>query len=501
MTATNQSTSGSDNGSVTTEQLENELTQRFGFAHFRPGQAPLLQALLSGRDALGILPTGSGKSLLYQFLSPHINGLIVVVSPLISLMADQAGRIRRQNLGKVAVLNSQLTVAERQLVLQQLEQYRFVFLAPETLQQPAVQQRLRQITVGLLVIDEAHCISSWGPDFRPSYLRLGIIRQQIRPQRTLALTATANRRVRQDILKNLRLAATTFVYQASVDRPNIYLRLQTVADETSKWQQTLMLVGQQVPTLIYVATRREAEELTQRLDQQQPGIAAFYHAGLSTSERNQIQQLFLKNQLRVVVATSAFGMGIDKSNLRLVIHYQLPANFESYLQEIGRAGRDGQPALAVIFVMASDQQRLSQRLLRNRLTPGSIQRFFDHPDDPQQLDTNQQGILQAYRQAELPAAQVIAILQTTAELRFQQWQKFWTYLTSTTCLRQQLCDYFDPEPAQLHHSDHCCSQAPTPSLTTVLARLQLAQIASAPPAAARHLRQPAAVLRQLFIES
>ncbi|MFC6314915.1 RecQ family ATP-dependent DNA helicase [Lapidilactobacillus achengensis] len=479
-------------------KLQTELQQRFGFATFRPGQAALLQALLAGRDALGILPTGSGKSLLYQFMSPHLDGPILVVSPLIALMADQASRIRRQNLGKVAVINSQLAPDERQQLLRQLGDYRFIFMAPETLQQPVVQAQLRQLGLGLLVIDEAHCISSWGPDFRPSYLRLGQLRQQLRPRLTLALTATANTRVRQDILTNLRLSPETFVYQASVDRPNIYLRLQNVPDDQTKWQQTQQLVAEQVPTLIYVATRREAEEVALRLNQAQPGTAAFYHAGLATIERNQIQQLFLKDQLRVVVATSAFGMGIDKSNLRLVIHYQLPANFESYLQEIGRAGRDGLQALAVIFVQPNDQQRLSQRLQTNQLTPGLVQRFFDQPQDPVGLNPGQQTVLQAYQQAGMPAEQVIAILQKTAQLRWRQWENFWAYLTSQSCLRQQLCAYFDPDPPQIQHDELCCSEAPAPRLSALLQQLKLAQVVPAKTAPSDQIRDPFVILTRLF---
>ena len=411
-----------------TVPLTDELQQRFGYQQFRPGQAEIIAALLAGQDAIAVLPTGSGKSLLYQFMAPHLSGLILVVSPLISLMSDQALRIRNAHLGPVAVLNSQLTPREKQQILRQLAQYKFLFVAPETLQQPFIQQAIKRVPLALFVVDEAHCISSWGPDFRPSYLLLGQVRRQLQPPLTLALTATATPRVFQDIQRELALPATTAHYRASVNRSNLFLRLERITQPADKNARLEPLLALGVPTLIYVATRHQAETLTQYLQLKTARPIAYYHGGLSGIERYRIQQLFLQDQLGIIVATNAFGMGIDKSNLRLVIHYDLPANFENYLQEIGRAGRDGQLALTVIFVDELDFAKQGQRIKNSQLTSTEIQNFFAHPDDRQQLNDGQLGVLAAYAQTQLPVAQVNDILQQTSRLRAQQRQAFWQFL-------------------------------------------------------------------------
>lgn len=478
-----------------TNTLLSELQQRFKFDKFRPGQQEILTALLAGHDAIAVLPTGSGKSLLYQFMAPHLSGLILVVSPLISLMSDQAMRIHAAHLGPVAVLNSQLTPREKSQILRQLNQYKFLFVAPETLQQPAIQQAIRQVKLALFVVDEAHCISSWGPDFRPSYLLLGQVRQQLQPQLTLALTATATPKVFKDIQRELALPASTAHYRASVNRPNLFLRLERLAQPDDKQARLQPLLDLNVPTLIYVATRHQAEALAQYLQLKTKRQVDYYHGGLPGIERYRIQQLFLQDQLGIVVATNAFGMGIDKSNLRLVIHYDLPANFENYLQEIGRAGRDGQLALTVIFVDDDDFAKQGQRIKNGQLTTTEIQNFFAHPKDSQQLNESQLGVLAAYAQTKLPVAQVTAILQQTSQLRAQQRQAFWQFLNSKTCLRQQLCDYFDARPPQIDHDQWCCSQSSDESLTALLARLPLTADLTA---AQAPLSSISAALTQLF---
>ncbi|WP_125766491.1 RecQ family ATP-dependent DNA helicase [Lapidilactobacillus wuchangensis] len=476
-------------------QLTDELQQRFGFQQFRPGQAEILTALLAGRDAIAVLPTGSGKSLLYQFVAPHLTGLILVVSPLISLMSDQAMRIRTAHIGSVAVLNSQLTPVEKNQILRRLSQYKFLFVAPETLQQPQVQQAIQRVQLALFVVDEAHCISSWGPDFRPSYLLLGQVRQQLKPALTLALTATATPKVFRDIQHELMLPAQTAHYRASVNRSNLFLRLERISHADDKQVRLQALIDLGVPTLIYVATRHQAQALAQYLQLKTNRQVAYYHGGLSGIERYRIQQLFLQDQLGIVVATNAFGMGIDKSNLRLVIHYDLPANFENYLQEIGRAGRDGQLALTVIFVDETDFAKQGQRIKNGQLTTIEIQNFFAHPDDRQELNDSQLGVLAAYAQTQLPVAQVTAILQQTSQLRAQQRQAFWQFLNSRTCLRQQLCDYFDAKPPEIHHDQWCCSQSEDESLSALLQRLPLVETAAADQAP---LQSVATVLTALF---
>ena len=479
---------------MTTTSLLSELKQRFGFAHFRPGQAELLQALLAGQNAIGVLPTGSGKSLLYQFMAPHQEGLTVIVSPLVALMNDQASHIRRAHLGRVAVLNSQLTFTEKQYILANLSAYRFLFLAPETLQQPQVQQALQAGKIGLFVVDEAHCISSWGPDFRPSYLLLGQLRQKLHPQLTLALTATATPRVLADIQRSLALPATTYIYQASVNRPNIYLRIEHVQTVQEKQQCLTTLLQLPVPTLIYVATRHQAERLAYHLMLQTKKQVAFYHGGLNAHARYQIQQLFARDRLDIIVATNAFGMGIDKGNIRLVIHYEVPNNLENYLQEIGRAGRDGQQALAVALVARKDEQRQLRRLKNSRIDPERARIYYEH-QDRSQLQTDQADVLETYREARVPVDTVIPFLQKTAQIRQAQQAKFWQFLQGAGCFRQDLCTYFDRQPPTIHHDQLCCSSDRDSKLSELLTQIRLKKVNQAK---TPQLLPVSEVLTQLF---
>lgn len=481
---------------MTEQALYQELQARFHFTKFRPGQLELLEALLSGENALGVLPTGSGKSLIYQFLAPHLSGLFVIVSPLISLMSDQMERIQAAHLGKAAVLNSRLNAQDRAAVLQHLGEYKFLFVAPETLCQPRVLQRLEQLAIGLFVVDEAHCISSWGPDFRPDYLRLGQVSQQLRPGVTLALTATATDQVCADIQQQLFTDQPLLTYRASVDRPNLYLRTEFVRDEEEKWQRLQLLLAGQWPTLIYVSTRKAAEELALKIAGATKLKVAFYHAGLDNLARQQVQQLFMADQLDVVVATSAFGMGINKDNVRVLVHYDMPANFENYLQEIGRAGRDGQQALTLIFVSQIDFQRLMKRREAGQIQPQMVAHFYQQIIDEELENSGQLDVLQAYQRANFSEEEVIATLAKTQKVRNEQLFQFWQFLNSMTCLRQQICDYFDHDVKKIKHDELCCSTSQSVSLDTVLTQLALPPMTTTQSSA--NLATPEQIWPQLF---
>ncbi|MFD1466277.1 RecQ family ATP-dependent DNA helicase [Lapidilactobacillus mulanensis] len=457
------------------QQLKSELKANFGYDHFHAGQVELIQALLAGDNVIGVLPTGSGKSLIYQFLSLHLPGLFVIVTPLISLMEDQANRIRMSDLGGVAVLNGQLDFQEKKYVLEGLAKTKFLFLAPETLQQPEVIRQLQRLSVGLFIVDEAHCISSWGPDFRPDYLQLGAIRRQIKPLTSLVLTATATDRVVQDIQQSLFGQEPSYLYKDSVDRRNLYLRTEFVSNPEEKWEILTQLLAHPWPTLIYASTRKRAEELALLIAQKTKRRVAFYHAGLEDGARLHIQQLFLHDQLDVVVATSAFGMGIDKQNLRLLIHDEMPANFENYLQEIGRAGRDGNQALTLIFVDVHDYSRLLKRQTSHQIRPEMVEHFFSMPRIQPQADLSieQNQVLATYRRAHFPQETVIAMLKKTSKVRDDQLQIFWDFLNSDQCLRQQICRYFDHEDAPQPHDQLCCSNSHQSTLAEVLQWLNL----------------------------
>ena len=322
------------------------LEQHFGFSSFRPGQERLVAAAMSGRDALGVLPTGGGKSLCYQVPALALPGLTLVLSPLISLMEDQTKRALSARI-PAAFLTSGLSSGERRRVLREAVdgKVKLLFAAPERLETPGFVEALRTTSVSLVAVDEAHCISEWGHDFRPSYRRIGLLRERLRAP-FMALTATATPKVREDIIAVLGLVNPVPVV-GSFDRPNLAWHVERAEDHGSKVRVLRRMVREEKgAVVVYAGTRRVVEVI--RADLARLGVgAAAYHAGLEPGPRSRVQDGFLSGGTRVVVATNAFGMGVDKSDVRLVLHYQLPGTLESYYQEAGRAGRDGAPARCV----------------------------------------------------------------------------------------------------------------------------------------------------------
>ena len=315
------------------------LQRHFGYASFRPGQEALVRAVLSGQDALGILPTGGGKSVCYQVPAHLLPGLTIVVSPLISLMSDQVQRAKAGGLA-AALLNSTQPSEERARVLEAARSgaLRFLLLAPERLETEDFRAALRGLRVSLVAVDEAHCISEWGHDFRPSYLRIGALRDYVRAP-VLALTATATPRVREEIVRCLRLQQPVRVV-GSFDRPNLSWHLVRVRGDVERSAALTSLVrSARAPVVVYAATRRVVEAIRDRLAAH--GLPAeAYHAGLDAEERARVQAAFMCGERRIVVATNAFGMGVDKADVRLVVHWQLPGNARSLLSR-GRARREG----------------------------------------------------------------------------------------------------------------------------------------------------------------
>jgi ATP-dependent DNA helicase RecQ len=334
------------------------LRARFGFADFRPGQLRAVRAALAGRNALVVLPTGGGKSLCYQIPALVLDGLSVVVSPLISLMQDQVGAARARGIW-AAALTSAASAAQRQQVLDDVAGggLKLLYLAPERLLSGEVIAAVRRGGPSLLAVDEAHCVSEWGHDFRPAYRRLGLARLALGRPPTLALTATATRAVRDDIVASLRLGLVERIV-GSFDRPNLFLGARRVRGEEERRDALLaMLRPYPGATLVYVPSRRLAERWARSLGN--AGImAAPYHAGLEHSVRRGIQQQFLANRLECVVATTAFGLGIDKPDVRRVIHLGLSTSLEAYYQEAGRGGRDGKRARCEVLWTSDDLKLL-----------------------------------------------------------------------------------------------------------------------------------------------
>jgi ATP-dependent DNA helicase RecQ len=333
-------------------RLAQELKQVFGYDSFRPLQEEIMRATLAGRDALAILPTGAGKSLCYQLPALLRDGLTVVISPLIALMKDQVDALTASGVA-ATYLNSSLVPEEarRRLTGLRRGEYKLLYVAPERLLLPGFLDDLQSWHVACLAVDEAHCISEWGHDFRPEYRQLSTLRDRFPGVPALALTATATERVRADILAQLHLRDPA-LFLASFNRPNLHYR---VAFKQQAYRQTLdfLRARPRDAGIIYVQARKTAEELARKLAAD--GVSARpYHAGLEPAERAGNQEAFLRDEARVICATIAFGMGINKSNVRFVIHYDLPKNIEGYYQETGRAGRDGLPAECLLLYSRGD---------------------------------------------------------------------------------------------------------------------------------------------------
>ncbi|HKE99642.1 MAG TPA: RecQ family ATP-dependent DNA helicase [Actinomycetes bacterium] len=326
-----------------------------GFHRLRPGQAEAVEAVVGGHDTLVVMPTGAGKSAIYQIAALLLPGPTVVVSPLIALQRDQVAAAGRHGGIPAAQANSHVGAARRREALEDFEEgdLELLFLAPEQFGDPRLVETLRAARPSLVVVDEAHCISSWGHDFRPEYLRIGGVVEALGHPRVLALTATAAPPVREEIIERLGMRDPRVLVR-EFDRPNLHLGVRWVSDEEAKRSAVVdWVVAAPRPGLVYTATRRSAEALAARL--RAHGVAAAaYHAGMAAGERERAQQAFMEDRTEVVVATTAFGMGIDKPDVRFVAHAEVADSPDSYYQEIGRAGRDGRPAEAMLFYRPQD---------------------------------------------------------------------------------------------------------------------------------------------------
>jgi ATP-dependent DNA helicase RecQ len=329
--------------------------EKFGYEDFRPGQEAAIQSILAGHDTLAVLPTGMGKSLIYQIATLMLSGPAIIVSPLIALQRDQVESIEELEVGHAAQVNSTIRDAEREEVFQNLQkgELNFLFLAPEQFNNEEVLGQLKAAHPALFVVDEAHCISEWGYSFRPEYLRLGAILEEVGHPTVLALTATAAPKVREEIVERLKMRNPQIIVQG-FDRPNIWLGVETFHSASDKTKALIERVVETArPGIVYAATRRHAEDVAEALRERNVKVA-FYHAGMKACERELVQQQFMDDELEVIVATTAFGMGIDKPNVRFVFHYDISDSLDSYYQEIGRAGRDGEDAKAILFYRSED---------------------------------------------------------------------------------------------------------------------------------------------------
>jgi ATP-dependent DNA helicase RecQ len=375
------------------------LKQSFGFDSFRPLQEEIIHDALAGRDVFALLPTGAGKSLCFQLPALARPGLTVVVSPLISLMKDQVDALTTSGVA-ATFLNSTLKANEvgaRMLGLRD-GKYRLLYVAPERLMLPGFLANLKDWPVNLIAIDEAHCISEWGHDFRPEYRQLAQLRELFPGTPLMALTATATRRVQNDIVTQLRLRRPS-CYVASFNRPNLTYR---VLPKDSGYQQLFRFVNghEHESGIVYCQSRNSTENLAARLDAD--GIRTEpYHAGLEAATRARNQELFLRDEVQVICATIAFGMGINKSNVRFIVHYDLPKNIEGFYQETGRAGRDGLPSECLLLFSAGDAVKYSK--------------FIDEISNPREREIARQQLRQMVQLAESAECRRVALLRYFGE--------------------------------------------------------------------------------------
>ena len=399
------------------------LKQYFGYDSFRPGQDELVQAILSGRDTLGIMPTGAGKSICYQVPALALPGLTLVVSPLISLMKDQVGALNEAGV-PAACINSAMSFEEMRdaLYFAGRGQYKLLYVAPERLTAPFFLDFARRVPISMVTVDEAHCISQWGQDFRPSYLKILDFLAAL-PQRPLvsAFTATATAEVRDDIIRALGLEEP-FVITTGFDRPNLYFAVEKPSSKPSALLAHLMQ-RRDKSGIVYCSTRKTVEEVCDMLLSR--GLPATrYHAGLDPEERLANQDDFLYDRKTVMVATNAFGMGIDKSNVSFVIHSNMPKNMESYYQEAGRAGRDGEAADCILLYNGQDV----------RTAEFLIEHSHENEDESMDEKTRRQLI----------------------ERDMERLKQMTFYATTTDCLRRYILNYFgEKAPLCCGHCGNC----------------------------------------------
>lgn len=453
-------------------KLQQALYQFFGFHSFKKGQEDIIRSVLSGKDTIAMLPTGGGKSLCYQLPGYMLDGMILIVSPLLSLMEDQVQQLKARGEKRAAALNSMLGRQERHFVLEHIHRYKFLYLSPEALQSSYVLEKLKSVPISLFVIDEAHCISEWGHDFRPDYSKLGQLRKKLGHPPVLALTATATKDTLHDVMNLLDLQHAE-QHLNSVNRPNIALKVENTADTAEKIDRVVQLVENlQGPGIVYCPTRKWAEELAEEIKNKTSSRVDYYHGGMDSGDRMLIQQQFINNQLDVICCTNAFGMGVDKSDIKYVIHFYLPQTAEAFMQEIGRAGRDGKPSVSILLRAPGDFELQEQIIQMESLADGEIANVIRVLEETEERDerklrelfmqygiteTQSRMIIHLFMQGKTSIELIKREITYRMELKLDKMRHVTALLHCDGCLRQSLLAYFDETYEPDKESMPCCS--------------------------------------------
>lgn len=425
--------------------LHDILRNKFGFESFKPGQQEIIESIMSQQHTLGILPTGSGKSLCYQ-IPTYLSGKpTLIISPLIFLMDDQVMQLKINGEKRVTCIHSGMDEIEKKHNIKCLRHSRFIFLSPEFLLQPSNFKLISMIDFGMIVLDEAHCLSEWGYDFRPHYALIGKVTKHFKEAVVLALTATAPPHLQDDLTEMLAIQFN--VIKTTMNRPNISFKHLNFHDDEDKIEWLLPFLQQSGPTIIYVSSKKMCLNLAQ-LIYDSGFLTGIYHGDMNYQERHTVQQQFLNNDIPIIVATSAFGMGINKKDIRTIIHFHLSTSPSNYIQEIGRAGRDGELSQAISLFQPDDKYILETLLFADMITEEDVQKFeigeFLAPDKQDVLTT-------------LHSFYSIGALKQIFKQSFKRKQlgffRMIGYCKLDQCRRKYLLEFFGEYPPA---KDRCC---------------------------------------------
>ncbi|TQR21083.1 RecQ family ATP-dependent DNA helicase [Psychrobacillus vulpis] len=423
------------------DRLTEVLQQKFGYSAFRDGQKEIIEQVIAGKDVIAILPTGMGKSLLFQLPAYLVEGTVVIVSPLLSLMQDQVEQLKIMGEKRVVAINSFLSFEEKEFVLRNLSTFKFIFTSPEMLQNERFNRMLSTIQIAYIVADEAHCISQWGFDFRPDYLRISSWLKSFKETNVLALTATATKKVVSDIKSTLHMKEP-YEFIHSIDRPSIAYEVKELENQQEKVQWIIgRITTTNGPGILYTQSRKKSEFYAEELRNR--GIrVAFYHAKMEQDDRILIQQQFQQGKLDWVCATNAFGMGIHKDNIRQIIHDHIPTSIASYVQEVGRAARDGNQSLASLVYTSSDVEQAYYVAMQDFPEDADIQLFYRSESTEIQLPETTTRILSYWKEV-LSEQETIDLFRNIKQKKWLEIQSLFSLFQNDLCIREQLLNNFD----------------------------------------------------------